>query len=739
MDALQSSVGITSLLSVGDSRFTGDLKARYTDFIVREISEGGAVVRLTRLWPHPLAAPEAPAAAIATAVVSVEDEAAASPTLETALPADSASAVRALLAAGGGEPVEVPLPVDKAGRRALHEAVRAASNHLESETVNTSVVRVTYIKAGAVRKRPRPGPGGVNPGSLVPPYLHFTLHKVNMDTTSALQALARALGVREKVFGYAGTKDKRAATTQRVSIFRAEPARVSGAARSCRGVSVGDFAYSANPLHLGELAGNEFVITIRDLARQGECAIRGGALAGADADNLVSADDIASANASADAVISAAEAVLTRWRDAGGLFISYFGLQRFGGTASLGGFLGWGGTGTGTGTGTRAESETGGGSTGGDSTGVGSNVGSDASSPLRTHRIGRFLLAGDSLGALRLVLAARPGGDDDVAAAGAAYLNGEISAVAAAARLRNAYPSLERAVLLSLAKGAGAAAPVGPPSNGAAAESLFTAIPPALRLMYVHAYQSYLWNSMASARVAAGRRAAGAGALLTPLAGDLVFDGVDGVEGAAADEDEMALDAVGGSGGGGGGGGGDGAAITTAAATAATGPPPLPRVRLLTPDDIASGHFTLRDVVLPVPGTLVDFPAGAEWGAMAVDALIRADGLALPGCVVDDDTGSASDKVGAATAAVRGLFAARERRPAFVGAYRRLVGVARNLSWTSLRFSNDTQDLCVTDFEQCVGRGGAAPALTGPRVAMQIRLSLDKSHYATVALREVLA
>ena len=741
MESLLSSVGITSLLSPV-IRFTGDLKSRYTDFVVREISESGSVIRLTRLWPHPLAELVLP-----PSISGGDDTDTPLPTLETALPAESAAAVRALLAAGSGEPIDVPLPSDKAARRALHAAVRATSDLLESETVAaTSVVRVALIgKAGKKRGRDsNHGGGGQWRGgaasAIVPPFLHFTLHKVNLDTTTAIQALARAMGVRDRSFGYAGTKDKRAATTQRVSLFRAEPAHVAGAARSVRGVAVGDFSYSAQPLHLGELAGNQFVITIRDVATKID-GTGGGRSA---------VEDV-------ETVLATAITSLSQWRESGGLFISYFGLQRFGGTASLGSLVGWGGT-------ENPQTTT--------ITTTTTTTATAEDSPLRTHRIGRLMLAGDWLGALRLVLAPRPGGDIDVAAASQAYLSGEITAAAAAARLRNSYPCLERTVLLALAKNSGgggggattataiASIPIPPPSNGAAAEALFSATPPSLRLMYVHAYQSYLWNSIASARVAQGRvmspsslsstdTASSHFHAITPLIGDLVFDG-DCTEGAAAegggegDEMETAV------------GGGIDANSSTATATATQtthtstsnanvsviGPPPLPRVRVLTAEDIASGRYTLRDIVLPVPGTMVEFPTASAWGSSAVAECIRADGLlALPDFLKGDDA--------TATAAIRHLFAARDRRPAFVGAYRRLIGKARDLSWTTIRFSNDTEDLCVTDFERCVGRAPPLASLgnndelvstgVGPRAAIQVRLSLDKSHYATVALREVLA
>ena len=56
-------------------------------------------------------------------------------------------------------------------------------------------------------------------------------------------------------------------------------------------------------------------------------------------------------------------------------------------------------------------------------------------------------------------------------------------------------------------------------------------IPRNLRLMYVHAYQSYVWNAVVSERI----RAHGATA---PIVGDLVFEQVAGRVKAGNDEDE---------------------------------------------------------------------------------------------------------------------------------------------------------------------------------------------------------
>ncbi|KAK3266426.1 hypothetical protein CYMTET_24949 [Cymbomonas tetramitiformis] len=48
-------------------------------------------------------------------------------------------------------------------------------------------------------------------------YLRFTLYKENMDTMSAIAMLARFMHIKPGIFQYAGTKDRRACTSQEVA------------------------------------------------------------------------------------------------------------------------------------------------------------------------------------------------------------------------------------------------------------------------------------------------------------------------------------------------------------------------------------------------------------------------------------------------------------------------------------------------------------------------------------------
>lgn len=151
---------------------------------------------------------------------------------------------------------------------------------------------------GKSRENRRP----TKPKGNQPPYIHFTLSKCNRETHEALGSLADVLGMTIKELAVAGTKDKRGVTAQTVSLRRGwrtledvwkciDWARNPGrggrgrgrgrgdrggrGARGGRGGSrggskdeglgfyIGDYEYSEEPLKLGLLSGNRFVITLR--------------------------------------------------------------------------------------------------------------------------------------------------------------------------------------------------------------------------------------------------------------------------------------------------------------------------------------------------------------------------------------------------------------------------------------------------------------------------------------------
>lgn len=80
--------------------------------------------------------------------------------------------------------------------------------------------------------------------------------------------LAKWLKVHHKVLGYAGTKDRRAVTTQRMSATRIKAERLTSLNKmgNSMGIWVGDYKYSNHPVKLGDLKGNKFTITLREVS-----------------------------------------------------------------------------------------------------------------------------------------------------------------------------------------------------------------------------------------------------------------------------------------------------------------------------------------------------------------------------------------------------------------------------------------------------------------------------------------
>jgi tRNA pseudouridine13 synthase len=157
------------------------------------------------------------------------------------------------------------------------------------------------------------------------------------------------------------------------------------------------------------------------------------------------------------------------------------------------------------------------------------------------------------------------------------------------------------------------------------------AVPRTLRSMYLHAWQSYVWNQAASARV----EQHGVGSV---VAGDLVLllpPGGGGGGGGAADAggsaEAAAAAAV----------AAEDASELLAAAAAVDDTPGgeldgssaaarLAAVHRVTAEEAAACKFSIADVVLPVPGSQVLYPHySAGWPLYC--RLAAADGIVLPG------------------------------------------------------------------------------------------------------------
>ncbi|GAB5370926.1 hypothetical protein AAMO2058_001535200 [Amorphochlora amoebiformis] len=143
---------------------------------------------------------------------------------------------------------------DKDIRTKVHMVVR---NHLKGFDSSTTPTKGVEIFKGSSGRRPK----------KKRPYLHFTLLKKKIDTMSAINSLCRIMRLKPKTFSFAGTKDRRAITLQRVCGFGLQHKHLFGTVEKWlnKSMRVGHFEYKDTGLKLGELYGNRFSIILREV------------------------------------------------------------------------------------------------------------------------------------------------------------------------------------------------------------------------------------------------------------------------------------------------------------------------------------------------------------------------------------------------------------------------------------------------------------------------------------------
>eukprot|EP00850_Spirogloea_muscicola_P007936 SM000041S15495 [mRNA] locus=s41:471157:478198:+ [translate_table: standard] len=650
--------------------------AAYSDFLVNEVALSGAVVRLTDLRAPPKEDDIDPAASKAKQAPCLDESEVIEAFSELTRPEDAAKLQKLLRSAnkahGGkagslhdednqaGEELDVIIlapDMDKAHRTEVHTFFKRNLPYLVSDTVDhnaaTKSIRVRLWKGGSgaqgedrrdrskldSRKqgRDRAGLRPRDPKRLrsdqdslfdmrgkddwpaeQKKYLMFHLLKQNKDTQDVLQVLARMLGLQLKSFGFAGTKDKRAVTVQQVTVYRQAAQKVAALNQRLFGIRVGNFKYVDEPLRLGQLAGNHFVITLR----------------GVEADS--------------DAVVERAAETLNKTG-----FINYFGLQRFG------------------------------------------------SGSVMTHEIGCALLRGDWQGAIDLILQPRSG---DILVQNAygfqrTALTNWATQVMASQAARQYYADTkdasgtlhqmprqlvaERAVLSGMQR---------TPGNWV---QILGAIPRTLRMMYVHSYQSYLWNHAASHRI----QKYGCKSIVE---GDLVLVQGDPAGIAELDEDQSSLHQ----------GLGDAEGyvadeVDTEEETATGGVQKVSSVSLcllyclgrveyvqvVSAEQAASGKFAVSDVVLPLPGAATVLPANDV--ADIYQSLAAKDGVSLT-----DSPHNVRD------------YSVQHLK----GDYRRVLQMLPDLEWKLMKYTSVLEPLAQSDLARLDSHANGLPSPTSPEL-----------------------
>ncbi|QGI79517.1 hypothetical protein CEK25_006246 [Fusarium fujikuroi] len=543
------SIGISQRVTPLATPWTGEMRTRFSDFQVNEIKEDGTVLHLQQVG---LSDEEAPAVVVnkefngeSTAQETKTDEPAKDslkqPSSETAMRPESAPQPEAVNDVSPEDATILEgltdqrfsqelIGVYRSGHGADHEKRKSVTSEpmddrakrgqvrIDTNTTDEGAIVATLIpprKANS-KKRGRGGRGGGREEKPAGEYLHFTLFKENRDTMDAVNQIARFLKVKPQVIGYAGTKDRRASTVQQCSVRYMRPRNLAGINGRIWGVSTGDYDYKDKPIYLGQLLGNEFVIAIKSCQIVGE----------SNDQPIAQRVEVLKKNV---------DQALSHMNEHG--WINYFGHQRFG-THEVG-----------------------------------------------THQIGQLILGDKYEEAVMSLLhydvkiaqRAEAGDIPDEPSKRDEYLRNQACMlfltdkdVDRAIKLMPRRFSAENSIFRHLNR------------QGAQSRRDFIGslvhITRGLRSMYLHAYQSYIWNHAASRRWELHGENVIAGDLIiaptesVPLVSGQDQDGDDIINPVEDDEDAPV------------------------------------RARPLTAEEAASGNYTIFDIVLPTPGYDVVYP-----------------------------------------------------------------------------------------------------------------------------------
>jgi tRNA pseudouridine13 synthase len=541
---------------------------------------------------------------------------------------------------------------DRDLRTKIHQNIRRIFNsEIDSTTDQDGMMAITAANNRFKRNANKGGRGGGDSGvrgqgprtnweELGGPYLHFTIYKENKDTMEVISFIARSLKMNPKAFQFAGTKDRRGVTAQRACATRVLAERLAKLNPTLRNATLGDFKYSKQGLDLGDLQGNEFLITLREADIPG-----------------VNLSDPESAVAKATEVVGTS---LKNLRERG--YFNYYGLQRFGTFTT------------------------------------------------RTDTVGVKILQSDFKGACDAILSYSPHVLEAAQQGAASTMNisnDDKDRALAIHRFETAIETGARGntadILSSLPRKFSAESNIiRHLLNNSRKDYLgaLQTIPRNLRLMYVHAYQSLVWN------FAVGER--------WRLYGDQVVEGdlviVQEHRDKEAEAPEVKQETV----------DADGEIIVVPqgedSATAAEDM--FTRARALTAEEAASGKYTLFDLVLPQPGYDIIYPANKVKDFYST--------------FMGSEQGGRLDPFD---------MRRKWRDASLSGSYRKIFSRMGDDYFFDVKlYSKDDQQFVPTDMDKLKQREADINIATDEqpdKLAVILKFQLGSSQYATMALREL--
>lgn len=97
-------------------------------------------------------------------------------------------------------------------------------------------------------------------------YTYFLLKKKDYNTIKAVEVIAKALNISFARFGFAGNKDRNAVTEQLVSVKGVKKENLE--LLNFNNIELKVAGYGKKYISLGELKGNKFIITVRELKQE---------------------------------------------------------------------------------------------------------------------------------------------------------------------------------------------------------------------------------------------------------------------------------------------------------------------------------------------------------------------------------------------------------------------------------------------------------------------------------------